>query len=85
MNNITNVFSAFESTARRTLETAHRIARLHIAVPPQTQPRPVALQPAATSLTVLVRNVRRGHRCEDVAWMVLAGSALVLLALSLWL
>jgi hypothetical protein len=66
------------------LETAG-VARPFTAMPPKAQPRPFSRQPEATSLPDLVRNLRSDHRSEDVAWMVLTCSALVLLTLSLWL
>jgi len=82
---MTNTFSSSNSISLQMLETAPGAAELHPAVPPEAQSGPMPLEPEATSLPVLVRSLRRGHRCEDVAWLVLAGSALMLLALSLWL
>jgi len=67
------------------LETAPGVAKPLAGMPLKAQPRPLSGQPEATSLPDLVRNLRPGHRSEEVAWMVLACSALVLLALSLWL
>jgi len=85
MKNMTTTYAFFESSSRQMLETAPGVARPLAAMPPKAQPRPLSRQPEATSLPDLVRNLRPGHRSEELAWMVLACSALVLLALSLWL
>ena len=84
---MTNTHFSTNSVSLQMLEPAPCAAELHAAVPLEAQSGPVPLEPAVTSLPVLVRSLRRGHRCEDVAWLVLAGSALMLLALalSLWL
>jgi hypothetical protein len=82
---MTNTYSSSNSISLQILETAASAAELRAAVPPEAKSGPVPLKQAATSLPVLVGDVRRGHRCEAVAWLVLAGSALILLALSLWL
>jgi hypothetical protein len=78
-------YFSLESSPRQMLETARGAARPLAAIPPKAQPRPLSRQPEATALSDLVRNLRPGHRSEAVAWMILAFSALVLLALSVWL
>jgi hypothetical protein len=54
------------------LETTPGVARPLAAMPLKAQPRPLSRQPEATSLPDLVRNLRPGHRSEEVAWIVLA-------------
>ena len=85
MNNMTTTYSALDSIQRPVLETAPGVARPLTAMPLKAQPRPLSRKSEATSLSDLVLNLRPGHRSEEVAWLVLACSALVLLALSLWL
>jgi len=85
MKNMTIIDSSLESSARKIFETVPGVARPLAAMPPKAQPRRVSRHPETTSLPDLVRNLRPGHRSEDVAWMILACSALVLLALSFWL
>ncbi len=78
-------YASSNSISLQIVETVPRAAELRAAVPTEAKPRPVPLKQAATSLPVLVGDVRRCHRCEAVTWLVLAGSALMLLALSVWL
>ena len=85
MNNMTTTYAFLESSPRQMLETAPGVARPLAAMPLKAQPRPLSHQPEANSLPDLVRNLRPGHRSEQVVWMVLACSTLMLLALNLWL
>lgn len=82
---MTNIYPSSNSVSLQILETAPGAAESRAAVLPEAKSGPVPLNPVATSLPVLVRSLRRGHRWEDVAWLLLAGSAIILLALSLCL
>jgi hypothetical protein len=84
-NNMNNIYTSFDSTALRMLDTVSSVAKPHPAVALQAQPRPVRLQSALPSLTVMVRNLRSDRQGEDLVWFALVGSAVILLALSLWL
>src|SRR5258708_6181549 len=84
-NNMTTTYFPSESSPRQMLETAPGVAKPLAAMPLKVQPRPLSRLPEAASLPDLLRNLSPGHRSEDIAWMVLASSALVLLVLSLWL
>lgn len=85
INNMNNIYTSFDSTALRMLDTVSSVVKPHAAVALQAQPRPVQLKSAPSSLTVMVRNLRSDRQGEDLVWFVLAGSAVILLALSLWL
>jgi len=80
---MTTTYFSLETSPRQM--TVPGVARPLAAVPLKAQAWPFPRQQEAASLPALLLNLRSGHRSEDVVWVVLACSALVLLALSLWL